>query len=660
MNRSVSNGPAAGREAHRLSCHVVGLGTPFGPWDRDLVPALHARMPALVSGVSSQLTQLLDRAVGQVDLLAVDQSGWTIDTDAVARVLGGQTASPVAAWSADARACWALPLLADQDPTPRFVAFVDSPVDALAACVDAGSDLHPRLFLDRWCDGAEHLLRLLDLPDDRRLLVDAGQARRHPQAFAREVARFVGLPATGDATAPAVRLQPLSLAVARSVAERHGRCVELHLRLLAACTVLEDEPAEWLAAVSPAQQALDNGMEIGVLRELAARAAERDTLAAGLAQAQSRLLEAERVAAASADAVALQRQAEQAAAALERDNALLEAHSRQVVEELLHLQARLDRGLPGPGGRESSASDAQAVVCRYGAVAVSPPRETPPHRELGLQFSKVVWGDKVLATLDVRLVEHHGRPGLVLFGDAGQGPLSGWMESGTEEGRGYMLLIPSDVGTGAPWPRLTGEDLLRVARLAETVAAVVSARVAVAPMWNRVATRFIQEWASLPEMLRFEGVSAEPAGQDDAVDISFQAASMGSRALGTLVLRWGGAGNDQWLLLRGTGDPGRQWASWPVEPDGRLSVQWRLPVGTWQSSAQQRADWAAMTPQDRATLLAVFDTMSALPTDPRAEGARAQLASVGAERLAAARRQATQAAAAPWIRRVARALRAVR
>jgi hypothetical protein len=64
-----------------------------------------------------------------------------------------------------------------------------------------------------------------------------------------------------------------------------------------------------------------------------------------------------------------------------------------------------------------------------------------------------------------------------------------------------------------------------------------------------------------------------------------------------------------------------------------------------------------MTPQDRATLLAVFDTMSALPTDPRAEGARAQLASVGAERLAAARRQATQAAAAPWIRRVARALR---
>ena len=166
MNRSVSNGPAAGREAHRLSCHVVGLGTPFGPWDRDLVPALHARMPALVSRVSSQLSQSLDRAVGPVELLAVDQSAWTIDTDAVARMLDGQAASPVAAWSADARACWALPLLADQDTTTRFVAFVDSPVDALAACVDAGSDLHPRLFLDRWCDGAEHLLRLLDLPDD--------------------------------------------------------------------------------------------------------------------------------------------------------------------------------------------------------------------------------------------------------------------------------------------------------------------------------------------------------------------------------------------------------------------------------------------------------------------------------------------------------------
>ncbi|MBI5269063.1 MAG: hypothetical protein HY856_05235, partial [Burkholderiales bacterium] len=61
-----------------------------------------------------------------------------------------------------------------------------------------------------------------------------------------------------------------------------------------------------------------------------------------------------------------------------------------------------------------------------------------------------------------------------------------------------------------------------------------------------------------------------------------------------------------------------------------------------------------------ATLLAVFDAMSALPADPRADGARDQLASVGAERLAAARRLAAQAAAAPWLRRVARALRAGR
>src|SRR5690606_10234533 len=66
----------------------------------------------------------------------------------------------------------------------------------------------------------------------------------------------------------------------------------------------------------------------------------------------------------------------------------------------------------------------------------------PPHREVSFVVREVRAGKRRVAEAAVRLVEHWGRPGLVIFAEDGRAPFfETWRESGQEEGRPYMLLV---------------------------------------------------------------------------------------------------------------------------------------------------------------------------------------------------------------------------
>jgi hypothetical protein len=80
-------------------------------------------------------------------------------------------------------------------------------------------------------------------------------------------------------------------------------------------------------------------------------------------------------------------------------------------------------------------------------------------RELTVMLRSVQSAARQVPDATVRLVEHHGHPGLAVFAPPGAEPLfAAWQESGREANRSYMLLVPS----GAP---VTTTALLPVAGL---------------------------------------------------------------------------------------------------------------------------------------------------------------------------------------------------
>ncbi len=77
-----------------------------------------------------------------------------------------------------------------------------------------------------------------------------------------------------------------------------------------------------------------------------------------------------------------------------------------------------------------------------GEVVVGGERDSPPHRELSFIVRGTRAGARHVAEAAVRLVEHWGRPGLVIFADDSRTALfETWRESGREDGRPYMLLV---------------------------------------------------------------------------------------------------------------------------------------------------------------------------------------------------------------------------
>lgn len=83
--------------------------------------------------------------------------------------------------------------------------------------------------------------------------------------------------------------------------------------------------------------------------------------------------------------------------------------------------------------------------CLIEKVSFADAREHPPHNHLNINLHNLQAGDTQWDILRIRLVEHHGRPGLAIFEPAlGVPPLKKWSLSGEEDKVPFYLLVPED------------------------------------------------------------------------------------------------------------------------------------------------------------------------------------------------------------------------
>lgn len=299
--------------------------------------------------------------------------------------------------------------------------------------------------------------------------------------------------------------------------------------------------------------------------------------------------------------------AELAALRDENDQLLLQLH--EVQEELEDEHRRL-------GPRPAAGSSHQGLS---GSAHLLDMHEHGVHRHLQYLIKLPCAADDGVAKLHVRLLDHVGRPGLGLLAKrSGELPLSAWQATGQEEGREFMLLVPTDEQGQALLRSLGRSDWQRVNDVARLILdQVCKDGWAFGSHWQATAARLCRQLADLPPRWRCDElvVSRPEGGAAAELDVVFGGVSYANRGFDAVRLRW--------RLAEGAADgPSLRWlrpdiagdlplGGWPTDERGDLAPAMALPVGSDGSVRVKRQRWAAMTAADRDLVLALLEALPA-------------------------------------------------
>jgi hypothetical protein len=328
--------------------------------------------------------------------------------------------------------------------------------------------------------------------------------------------------------------------------------------------------------------------------------------------------------------------------------------------------ARLQTALRTLDERLPYAAAARGAGLDLGPVRMGALRDTPPHRELGFELPHCRRPGQPPAPLALRLVEHNGNPGLVLFAD-GAPPLMAWQESSREGDRPLSLFVPADEDSRQRLARLSGSDwLLLQALMSALERSLRAAGEAAPPGWLLVLMRLRSAIDALPERPRHDGIefsAAASAPGSSTVD-GLNMRLRGVDCAGLRQARWGltwwpasGGGDIEWQLGEGgCSDP--VLVSWPLQPDGRPSERLRIATNGEGPRASRRQRWLALPAQDlrmlRAVTAAMPDWVDAAASSGAVPAERALTWRASAQTLA---RRIDTDLQLPLSRRLARALR---
>ncbi|MCA3242676.1 MAG: hypothetical protein ING89_15390 [Rubrivivax sp.] len=227
--------------------------------------------------------------------------------------------------------------------------------------------------------------------------------------------------------------------------------------------------------------------------------------------------------------------------------------------------------------KEPAAPPAVPGDPSFGELRIAAVYSDPPY--LGTDFSlrRVKWAGREAPTAQVRLVEHRGHPGLVVFGGTGSPELlKGWRPTGAEDDRSFQLLMPSDAASASTLATLDADDWrLLLALSSRLEAALQTLPAARRERWIDIAQRLALQLRELPPQLRWSEVTARAAADGGWV-LRLERASWGLRDLPALALHWMPEAGTLALGLDGARAP---LLSWPSNAEGLPPQEHWLPLG---------------------------------------------------------------------------------
>lgn len=302
-----------------------------------------------------------------------------------------------------------------------------------------------------------------------------------------------------------------------------------------------------------------------------------------------------------------------------QENKLLLQQLHQVQEELEHYYLECRK-------LEAAAASIPARDLIEMSVAEVLPvteRATLPHRELTFKLRQVRIADRSIPEATVRLVEHHGLPGMVVFG-GGKHPqlIASWRQSGEEDGQPYSMLIPSDANSQPMFNAMDSTDWL----VTQTLAALFEKRLSdpalqLAAHWKPLARRLRERLQEMPRRFRFGSLDVAPAGEPGSGKLAFNFGQVhwGARQLPRLTAHWQPSGPHAGLTLLCGPDGVPPLPTWPDDEQGFVPERLHLPLGSGVGPQDLRRGWQRLTPTDlqfvHALLAAWPGALSRVPAD---------------------------------------------
>lgn len=510
---------------------------------------------------------------------------------------------------------WATVATDELPAAARCLVFVGSPSAALARRIsDAETDELDQL-LAAWKDAAACCLRLVQARRDQVLLVDATEVQAHPQRLAQCCASLTdqAFGCLGTFPAPAAA-EPLPQALAICLTSADIGLRRLQTELEAACSPLNGserlEPVPLRCSKTTALPAIDayramRTRESSFSQQIEALGQKLSTLERELGDALARP---------QPSVGPIERETE-----LQSENNMLLLQLHQVQEELEQYY------LENKSLRESGRGGAAHTATPGGEPTLGRAVEDGAHRHLNLTLSMPGPDGQAATDLRLRLADHQGVPGLVLFASGSTAPLKNWQPKGEEGGRPYMLIHPAQQGLRPWFEGLGSNDWRRLLDVAASTEAALVARYRTAAgheaerlgRWLVVARRVGAELAALPAELRHEGVRVEPGPGTDCIELAFAQAHCGMSLWPELRLRWGTTPSAPRLELLITPRPDGvpPLSRWGVDSDGSWLPSHTLRFGGAIDKREARRQWAGLGAPDYAFVVALLRTLARWAAD---------------------------------------------
>lgn len=189
---------------------------------------------------------------------------------------------------------------------------------------------------------------------------------------------------------------------------------------------------------------------------------------------------------------------------------------------------------------------------RINEIRACESRSSGPHRHLSIDFMEVTLPCVYLVRLRVRLVQHHGKPGLALFQDSDQRSpiMNDWVESGMESGSPFMLVIPEDEPAKEWLSEASASDYRILSFFTRAIVTFLAAKQTPACIcgpdaddsgaWLSVAEALAEQLAALPPTLRYDSVSVASETLDPSrrQDFVLKRVSLGQAFIPQLRFTW--------------------------------------------------------------------------------------------------------------------------
>lgn len=577
---------------------LLTLGAPFGQWPSVAKSFLDERLldPAIANWHHEIVGAPLPKADGAdvLDALHVIK----VDPMMLEQLQSLRPTHSPCWGGSDIRLSWTGLAIAQLLPDAKFLIWVEDPAYPLAHWLSTAGGADPEAALAILQSAVQGMVNLVHKHRSRCLVVHVDEAAANPDALARRMKDWLGID-PGQVTVPASPAHdPLNLLLSEQLVASCPRLLRDCERLYASCVPLVESD------LPPAPRTARLALEA--------------------IEAHQHLVRAAKEAAASASRIVEERKsAPRDELASEHGNSeLLLVQLHQVQEELEHYYLAYRDLEAGQGGRGKPTA-----AKKMAWVDIGTERDAPPHRELSLVLHDLMVDDRKVDHLHVRLVEHHGRSGLVLLQPRGRpAPLAAWDPTGSEGDLSFVALIPTDDHGRQRLQRLGASDW----RIVESVMLSIEHAFgngsvnALPGRWINVARSLAQQLADLSMRFRFDRVTsiADPQAAD-AFIVTFGNVSFGSRRMAQLQLRWRPqaleAGPAAVELLRPADGEIPLPATWPVDAAGAWQAAWPLPLAG-ASQDDLAAGWRGMSRTEREFLFGLLDALPAAATAAAQQG----------------------------------------